>query len=526
MTKQEIYDAIIIGSGATGGWAAKELTQKGMRVHMFEAGSPLFEKQILHTQQRFWEVLRYGNISRIVDNQILSLLERQPIQANCYAWKYNPSFFVDDIDNPYTTPESKPFLWLRGRQVGGRMVVKGHGRQLYRFSDFQFKAASRDGYGEDWPISYADVASYYERVERWIGIRGTAENIPYLPDSVYLRNGEMTFGERLLKSALESCTSYDYRVIRGRMAPPRPIISTAMKTQRLTLRSYAMVSHIIVDEDTGKAKGVAFIDQRTHKSYEVFGKVILLCASTIESARILLNSATQQHPTGLGNSSGLLGRYLMDHIKIGIEGIIPKPERFMTKFSKNSDLSGSIYIPQFKNITDRHLKFIRGYGIQAGLQWKKLLKEKVIAFYLTAYGEMLPRFENHVTINKDKKDAWGIPVPHIECIHSDNEREMGVDQMKTLKEIAHVAGFEILHENSELSIPGGCNHECGTARMGDDPKKSVLNKFNQSWDVKNLFIVDGGCFVSQGYQNPTLTMMAITARACDYILEEYQKDNL
>ncbi len=526
MTKQEIYDAIIIGSGATGGWAAKELTQKGMRVHMLEAGSPLLEKQILHIQQRLWEVLRYGNTRRTVENQIPRLLERQPIQSNCYAWKFNPSFFVDDIDNPYTTPEDKPFIWLRARQVGGRMVVKGHGRQLYRFSDFQFKAASRDGYGEDWPISHTDLASYYERVEQWIGIRGIAENIPYLPDSVFLPNREMTFGERFLKSVLESCTAYDYRVTIGRMAPPRTTISAALKTQRLTLRSYAMVSHIIVDQDTGKAKGVAFIDQRTNKSYEVFSKVIVLCASTIESTRILLNSATQQHPTGLGNSSGLLGRYLMDHIKIGIEGIISKPERFVTNFSKNSDLSGSVYIPQFKNISDCHLNFIRGYGIQAGLQWKKLPREKAIAFYLTAYGEMLPRFENQVTINKDKKDAWGIPVPHIECIHSDNEREMAKDQLETLNKIAHVAGLEILEESSELPPPGGSNHECGTIRMGDDPKKSVLNKFNQSWDVKNLFVVDAGCFVSQGYQNPTLTMMAITARACDYILEEYQKDNL
>lgn len=525
MTKQDIYDAVIIGSGATGGWAVKSLTEKGMRVYLLEAGSPLVEKQIIHVQRRLWEVLRYGNRSRTIDNQIPRLLERQPIQSNCYAWKYSPSFFVDDIDNPYTTPEDKPFIWLRSRQVGGRMAVKAHGRQLYRFSDFQFKAASRDGYGEDWPISYADLTSYYERVERWIGIRGKVENIPHLPDSVFLPDREITSGERLLKSALESSRTYDYRVILGRMAPPRPTISAAMKTGRLTVRPYAVVSHIIVDEDTGKAKGVAFIDQRTHQSYEVFGKVIVLCASAIESTRILLNSATQQHPTGLGNSSGLLGRYLMDHTQIGIKGIIPKPERFLTDLSKNSDLSGSIYIPQFKNIADHHLKFIRGYGIQAGVRLERLQGENVINFYLNSFGEMLPRFENQVTINKEQKDAWGIPVPHIECVHSDNEREMAIDQLETLKKIADAAGFDILHEDSELLTPGLSIHECGTARMGDDPKKSVLNKFNQSWDVKNLFVVDGACFVSQGYQNPTLTMMAITARACDYI-GQYQKDNL
>ncbi len=483
------------------------------------------QKNINYAQRRLSQLLKIGNYrGGGVNNQIAR--ERQPIQSKCYAWNNCPDFLVDDIDNPYTTPEDKPFIWVRGRQVGGRMVVKGHGRQLYRFSDFQFKAASRDGHGEDWPISYADLESYYERVERWIGIRGTVENIPHLPDSVFLSEGNITLGDQLLKSALEST---DYRLILGRMAPPRPTVSAAMKTGRLTLRPYAMVSHIIVDEDSSKAKGVAFIDQRTHKSYEAFGKVVVLCASTIESTRILLNSATQQHPTGLGNSSGLLGRYLMDHTSIEINGIIPKSERLLATLPKNSNLFGSIYIPQFKNIADHHNKFIRGYGIQTKLYWeprKRLQGEPVVKFLFAAFGEMLPRFENQVTINKDLKDAWGIPVPHIECIHSDNEREMGIDMLQTLKKIADAAGFEVLEEERELLLPGLAVHECGTARMGDDPKKSVLNKFNQSWDIKNLFVVDGACFVSQGCQNPTLTMMAIAARACDYIVYEYQKGNL
>lgn len=518
MTKQEIYDAIIIGSGATGGWAIKTLTEKGMRVLLLEAGSPLFLKTInYHVQKRLCKPLKIGNYKDGANNDIAR--ERQPIQSQCYAWKHGPSFLVDDIDNPYTTPEDKPFIWFRGRQVGGRMVVKAHGRQLYRFSDFQFKAANRDGYGEDWPISYADLEPYYERVERWIGIRGTVENIPHLPDSVFLPDGEISLGDQLLKSALEST---DYRVILARQASPRLTISAAMKTGRLTLRPDAIVSHIIVDEDSGKAKGVAFIDRLTHKSSEVFGKVVVLCASTIESTRILLNSATQQHPTGLGNSSGLLGHYLMDHPNISLSGIVPKPEKFLASLpEKNSNL-GIIYIPQFKNIVDRDNKFIRGYGIQAYLDWEH---GEGLKFFFRAFGEMLPRFENQVTINKDLKDAWGIPVPHIECSYSDNEREMGIDMLQTLKKIADSAGFDILGEE-ELSTPGSSIHECGTARMGNDPKKSVLNKFNQSWDIKNLFVVDGACFVSQGCENPTLTMMAITARACDYILDQYQKDNL
>ena len=295
-----------------------------------------------------------------------------------------------------------------------------------------------------------------------------------------------------------------------------------MKTGRLTLYSDAIVSHIIVGKDSGKAKGVAFIDRQTHKNHEVFGKVVVLCASTIESTRILLNSATPQHPEGLGNSSGLLGHYLMDHTQLSIKGIVSKPEKFLKNLSK--DFHPAVYIPQFKNIDHHDNNFIRGYGIQVGLSCERQEQAQVIKFYFSAFGEMLPRFENKVTIDKHLKDAWGIPVPHIECTHSDNERAMQIDKFKTLKEIAAAVEFDILEE-AALPLGSGA-HECGTARMGSDPKKSVLNKFNQSWDVKNLFVVDGACFVSQGYQNPTLTMMAIATRACDYIVCEYQKDNL
>ena len=523
MTKPEIYDAIVIGSGATGGWAIKTLTERGMRVLLLEAGSPLLKKNITRTQQRLWRLLnrKIGN-NRSNQMQDRIARERQPIQSKCYAWNDSPDFFVDDIDNPYTTPAEQPFTWIRGRQVGGRMVVKGHGRQLYRFSDFQFKAASRDGYGEDWPISYADLESYYKRVEAWIGIKGAVENIPHLPDSIFLPDGKISLDEQLLKSTLESCKTYNYQVIQGRMAPPRLTISDAMKTRRLTLYSDAMVSHIIVDKDSSKAKGVAFINRQTHKNHEVFGKVVVLCASTIESTRILLNSATPQHPEGLGNSSGLLGHYLMDHTQLAIKGIVSKPEKFLKNLSK--DFHPAVYIPQFKNIDRHDNNFIRGYGIQVGLSCERQQQAQIVKFYFSAFGEMLPRFENQVTIDKNLKDRWGIPVPHIECAHSDNERAMQIDKLETLKEIADATGFEILEEET---LPLGLGvHECGTARMGDDPKKSVLNKFNQSWDVKNLFVVDGACFVSQGCQNPTLTMMAIATRACDYIVSEYQKDNL
>lgn len=506
MTEQKIYDAIVIGSGATGGWAAKELTEGGMHVIVLEAGGRFLEDNFLLFQQKLRKKLGYP-----IATQKATM--RQPIQSKCYAWESHPHAFVDDIDNPYTTPEGKPFNWIRSRQVGGRMIVKSHGRQYYRFSDYEFKAASRDGYGEIWPIEHADLAPYYERVERWMGLRGTADNIPNLPDSVFLPGMAMTYGEELLKSTVEQKWN-DRRVIVRRTASPPSTLPKAMKTNRLTLRPNAVVSHIIVDKNSGTAKGVAFVDRNTHKSHEVFGNAIVLCASTIESTRLLLNSATPQHPAGLGNSSGVLGHFLMDHtLSDNIVSSMPIPKKCPV-----NKLPSWVYIPQFRNFSDRHPKFIRGYGIQVVTVGNTC--------QMTAFGEMLPRFENHVTIDKNKKDKWGIPVAHIECTHSDNENYMLHDQLESTKEIVQAAGFEVLQENSQLSLPGLGIHEVGTARMGDDPKKSVLNKFNQSWDVKNLFITDGACFVSQGYQNPTLTMMAITVRACDYIIEQYKRGNL
>jgi choline dehydrogenase-like flavoprotein len=317
-----------------------------------------------------------------------------------------------------------------------------------------------------------------------------------------------------------------------------------MKTGRLTLRPDAVASHIIVDVNTGKAKGVAFIDRVTKKAHEAFGKVVVLCASTIESTRLLLNSATGQHPAGVGNSSGVLGHYLMDHTyAISVAGLVPRARDYPYNFDDGR--ANGIYIPKFRNVTEPTSKFLRGYGIQAGVQrgmlptnlkwtpgfgleFKKAVRESKDAppFWMAAFGEMLPRLENRVTVNKDVKDAWGIPVAHIECTHSDNERAMARDQYDTLNEIAHEAGFEVFGGNSMLAPPGLCIHEVGTARMGTDPKTSVLNKFNQSWDVKNLFVTDGASFVSQGCQNPTLTMMALTVRACDYLVEQYRKGDL
>src|SRR5262245_33278353 len=347
MAQSPLYDAIIVGSGATGGWAAKELTAKGMRVILLEAGRKLDPAN--DYKMLAWPYdLKYRNT--IPQAELLK--KRQPVQSKCYACdEYGHHFFVDDVDNPYTTPDGKPFDWIRGRQVGGRTLMWG--RQSYRLSDYEFKAAGRDGHGENWPIGYKDLEPYYERVERFVGISGSIENLPQLPDSVFLPPMAMTCAEVQLKAAVEK-NWRNRRVTIGRVAmltrnhngraqchycghcergcdthsyfsTPGSTLPAAMKTGKLTLRANAVCSHIIVDTNTGKAKGVAFIDRVTKRASEVYGKVVVLCASTIESTRLLLNSATRQHPNGLGNnSSGALGHYLMDHTySISLTGIVP-----------------------------------------------------------------------------------------------------------------------------------------------------------------------------------------------------------
>jgi choline dehydrogenase-like flavoprotein len=514
----QIYDAIIVGSGASGGWAAKELTEGGMRVLLLDAGETPEEKERSIFWQNIGRKLKYRGK---VDQRTLSL-QRQPIQSLCAAWDWNFQYFVDDLDNPYTTPEDKPFSWYRSRQVGGRMAVKSHGRQFFRFSDRDFKAASRDGYGENWPIAYADIVPYYERIERWVKLRGTVEHIPHLPDSVFLGPQELNDGEQLFKASIENRWK-DRRVIPARIALQVLAVPAALKTGKLTLRSNAVAHHIITDTKTGNAKGVAFVDRRTKKSHEVFGKIVVVAASAIESARLLLNSTTPQHPQGLGNnSSGVLGHYLMDHVKaIDIFGIVPNGKRFAPNQGP-----GYFYMPEFRNVHDRHPDFIRSYDVQGNVARGMAPDSEFAPFGMWGYCEMLSRFENCVTINQDKKDAWGIPVAHISCTLSDNERALVRDQLEAAKEMAAEAGFIVQEEAPKISPPGSGNHECGTARMGNDPKTSFLNPFNQSWDVKNLFVTDASAFVSQGCKKPTLTIMALTARTCDYILDQYKKDDL
>jgi glucoside 3-dehydrogenase (cytochrome c) catalytic subunit len=564
-SRRTIYDAIVVGSGATGGWAAKVLTEKGMKVLVLEAGRQIDPEKDYRMMTWPYELkyrgLKPGNY----------YAPRQPIQSRCYACnEYGAHLFVDDIDNPYTTPEGKPFWWIRGRQVGGRSLTWG--RQSYRLSDFDFKAASRDGYEQDWPISYADLEPYYAQVEDFAGISGSYEKLPQLPDSNFLPPMAMTCGERLLKKAVEARWN-ERKVIIGRAAIlTRPhqgraachycghcdrgcethsyfssngsTLPAAAKTGKMTLRPNAIVREIIVDTNNGKAKGVRVVDQVTKKDYEEYAKVIILCASTLESTRILLNSKSRQYPNGLGNSAEVLGNYLMDHMyDLSASGYAPMLRGM--KYDHSDGRANGIYVPRFRNLKEKHPDFLRGYGMQGsvmmgytfaqanrkpgfGAEFKKFVREypNEIGFWLGAWCEMLPRKDNRVSIDPNQVDAWGIPVLHIECTHGENERAMAKDALETIREMVDAAGFQTLYTNSTPAPPGFCIHEVGTARMGDDPKISFLNRWNQSWDVKNLFVTDGACFVSQGCQNPTLTMMAITARACDYLAEEFKKQNL
>jgi len=312
----------------------------------------------------------------------------------------------------------------------------------------------------------------------------------------------------------------------------------------LTLRANAIASHIILDNHTGKACGVGFVDRVTKKSYEVFAKIVVLAASTIASTRLMLNSSSRQYPVGLGNSSGTLGCYLGGHIhSVWLTGVAPQVSNCSSKLDYGRP--NQIYIPRFRNLGKKHPEFIRGYGIEGAVQrkmlpatvdrlpgfgpeFKRLVRENqdAVPFWMSCFGEMLPRADNRVTIDNNTKDAFGIPVPKIECSYGDNEIKMGRDMVDSMREMAEAAGFHVETERTALGTPGLCSHEVGTARMGNDPRTSVLNRFNQSWDVKNLFVVDGSCYVSSGVQNPTLTMMALTARACSYIIDQYRCGNL
>ena len=550
------FDAIVVGSGATGGWAAKILCEGGLEVLLVEAGSEL--KPGLDRPN-----LKSESHKR----------SKHYVQSRCSSYNDNTSeYFVNDEDNPYTTPPDKPFSWIRSHVVGGRTLLWAG--QSYRMSEFDFKAARYDGYGEDWPISYADIEPYYSRAERLLTVRGTRENLPQIPDgdlcpapsmnenSIHLRSAFAKCGESLIPARISSelpppgeeriCIHCNRR--NGgcllHTASPSSTLAAAYRTGRLTILSNTVVRHVVTDTE-GKAVGVYAIDKETRHESEVYGRLIFLCASTLESTRILLNSVSRIHPNGFGNSSGVLGHYLMDHIS-GVATTAYFRDKDLSHQQEGTQPVQLMYIPRSQNLgSDGSRPYLRGYGYQVTVlkanrfarnvssscgDDRALLKapqkenpylDGKVVVRLQAFGEMLPRFENYVEIDRSAKvDAWGIPVLSVFCEHGENQREMLKDMISNSQALVDAAGATTVSFQKKLQEPGLCIHESGTCRMGMDPRTSVLNRYNQLHDAANVFVTDGSSFTSQGTQNPTLTMMALTIRAGVHALALAQKNEL
>ncbi len=555
---QNSFDAIVIGSGMTGGWAAKELCEKGLKTLVLERGRNIEHiKDYTTANLPPWELPRHDTFSK-------KFLDENPIVGKCYAFSESTQhFFVKDNEHPYI--QTKPFAWIRGYQVGGKSLLWA--RWTQRWSDLDFEANAKQGIGVDWPIRYKDIAPWYSYVEKFVGISGNKDGIPHLPDGEFLPPMEMNCVEKHFKEQTEknftnrhviiSRTANltkglngrgpcQYRDLCSRGCPFSGYFSSvsaslpaAKATGNLTLRPFSVVHSIIYDQQKNKATGVRVIDANTKEVTEYYAKIIFLNAGTINTTLVLLNSTSSQFPNGLGNTNDVLGHYLMDHNYRGHLG--GSYEGFKDSYYYGRRPAG-IYIPRFRNIGDDKQKdFIRGFAIAAGGTRSTgnvtddsigaALKEQMTepgAWYLwmTGMGECLPYYENKVSLSKDKKDAWGISQVEIDCEYKTNELAMLKDILSSGSEMLERAGFTNIQAYDDNQAPGLGIHEMGTARMGRDPKTSVLNEYNQLWDVKNVFVTDGACMTSNACQNPSLTYMALTARAANYAVEEMKKMNL
>jgi choline dehydrogenase-like flavoprotein len=554
------YDAIVVGSGATGGWAAKRLSEAGLEVAVLEAGRNVSPKEFTEHKPAF--ELKYRDMAGAG-----AWRKTRPVQTQCYACtEYNYDWFVNDLENPYSTPADKPFSWQRLRIVGGRTLCWG--RQSYRLSNLDLKAASHDGYGQDWPISYQDLDPFYNIVEEYVGISGAAEGNGALPDGHFLPPMKMTCGEVHFRASMaknfgrtvtigrsaiitqvhngraachycgtceRGCISYSY------FSSPFTTVKDALDTGKCTLLTNAVVANVEMDPSTNLATGVTYVDGATRQTKTIRAKAVILCAQALESTRILLNSSTGHHTAGLGNSSGLLGRGLMDHSTgAGASGELPQFQDAPDPYSGPHRANG-IYVIRYRNTSKstKQPNFIRGYGFQGsagaefnegaegfGAAFKKAVKTGTYRISIGAFGESLARDENFVSIDPKLKDAWGIPALHISMTHGENERALHEDAAASAAEMLEAAGAKNIDIRSTVAEPGMAIHELGTARMGDDPKTSVTDSYCQLHDVKNVFAMDGACFVSSGCQNPTLTMMAITVRACDRLIDRFKKHEI
>jgi choline dehydrogenase-like flavoprotein len=519
----DVWDVVIIGSGHAGGMAAKILTESGIRCLMLNAGPVADVTRDAQTRHSYELPYRGfhppGRVPHV-------------FQAN----EYNANVWVDEQEVPYTIEPEKPYNWVRVRLFGGRSLFWS--RQSFRLSDYEFKACSHDGFGQDWPISHADLAPYYARVEGIFQVTGALDGPPQMPGGNYVIDSSawcpamQRFMAAGKKVGMPVCKQRAAVGRDGLASSVNLLLPDAERTGKLTSLANAVVREITVDKNTGLPNGCSFVDRLSHREMTVKARVIVLAAGTLESTRLLLNSK-------LANSSGLVGRYLMDQIYgAGLVCSVPEARNGRSK----QEMGSSAIVPRFRNIDTKAKEFLRGYAFNVtaatgpigsrnfaafGSELERKLDEyDGSGFHMTIMGEVLGRYENHVRIDETRTDAWGIPVLHVDTKYTDNEYNMAKDAVETASQVAQDAGFEILSRNTEPNPPGYSIHEVGTCRMGDDKKKSVLNKFNQSHDHRNLFVVDGAGFTSAGWQNPTMTILSLSMRASEYLAGEMTRQNL
>ncbi len=556
----EQFDAIVVGSGISGGWAAKELCEKGLKVLLLERGGPYDHvKDYKTANDDPWDVTHRNQTTAE---------QKKNYPAIHRGWAANESVmdgWANEIDNPYV--EVKPFTWWRSYRMGGRSILWG--RQSYRFSEMDFEANAKEGIGIDWPVRYADIAPWYDYVEKHAGISGSLERLPQLPDGQFLPPMELNCVEKdaaeRIKKAFEGKrhlfigrvanltapikgrTQCQYRnrcwegcPFGGYFSSQSSTLPVAMKTGNLTIRPWSIVTEVVYDKDTKKATGVKILDAETSEPLEYKSKIVFLCASALNSAWILMNSATDVWQDGLGSSSGQLGRNVMDHhYNVGAFGKIPG---FEDKYVYGRRANG-FYIPRFTNLIGDKREYLRGFGYQGGASregWGREIAELQIGggykdaltkpgFWnmgMTAFGEILPDERNRIYLHATQKDKWGLPVLAMDAELQDNEIKMRKDMQAEAVRLLEVSGAENISSWDNGHAMGHGVHEMGTARMGKDAKTSVLNKWNQLWDAPNVFMTDGAFMTSSGCQNPSLGYMAFTARAADYAVDQLKKMNI
>ncbi len=555
-----VYDAIVIGSGISGGWAAKELCEKGLKTIMLERGRDIKHiKDYVNANKEAWDYPHHGRKTQ-------QMIKDYPVLNRDYPLnETNLDYWVNEKESPYT--EIKRFDWFRGYHVGGRSLMWG--RQSYRWSDFDFEANAKEGIAIDWPVRYKEIAPWYDHAEKFAGISGNRDGLSQLPDGQFLPAMEMTCVEKDVAARINQHYNGKRSMIIGRTAnitvphegrtncqfrnkcwlgcPFGGYFSTqsstlpaAMKTGNLTLRPWSIVTKILYDKDKKRATGVEVLDAETNKTYNYYAKIVFLNASTLNSAWVLMNSATDVWPDGLGSSSGELGHNIMDHhLGVGASGIV---EGYEDKYTFGRRANG-IYIPRFRNLFGDKRDYLRGFGYQGrgdrqgytrsaeeltiGADLKETLSEPGHwTMGIGGFGETLPYHENKVSLDKTRKDKWGLNVLAIDVEYKENEKKMRKDMKDDAIEMLEAAGVKNVKGREGDGTLGRGIHEMGSARMGRDPKTSVLNKFNQVWDAPNVFVTDGSFMVSSACVNPSLSYMAFTARAVDHAVNELKKRNL